>query len=218
MYVAFDLETTGIDPFNDRPVSYALIGPNYRLGNLINPGMLIPIEATNIHGITDDLVTLGQPIDEAIEFIVDALHTLWDEDAVLVGMNLSYDLTMIASLCKKLSLGFEVGAVADVLVIDRHFDKWRSGSRNLTSLCEFYSVPLTDAHSADADSEACLMLLFKMSKRYQLPVFSKDNHTLRSWYQEWLRSYSSYQVKQGKEPIPLGRYEWPIHKEDNGTS
>lgn len=214
-FVAFDLETTGIDPFRDKPVSYALIGPDLCQIEYINPGCSIPVGATAIHKITDDMVANAMPIDEAIEFIIDSLNTVWLNAGIIVGMNVSYDLTMIASLAKRLGLEFGVGPIVDILVLDRHYDKWRKGSRNLTAMCRHYGVTIENAHEAEFDCKATLLILEAMRQRYDFGFSLRGNEQLRAWYKDWLRGYSEYLVKQGKEPIPKGRYEWPVHSEDN---
>ena len=55
--LGLDFETTGIDRFNDVPVSYALVsvlgGVVVRSwSGLIDPGRAIPPEATAVHGIS----------------------------------------------------------------------------------------------------------------------------------------------------------------------
>jgi len=59
--VFFDLETTGVDPYNDRIVQLAAIkyfpdGQKTTHEWIVNPGMPIPKGASDIHGITDDMV------------------------------------------------------------------------------------------------------------------------------------------------------------------
>ena len=102
----------------------------------------------------------------------------------------------------------------DILVLDRHFDKWRKGSRKLTDLCLNYGVTIESAHSAAADAAASLLVFESMIAKYpaieSIPG-SEINATLRAWYQEWLSSFSSYLERKGEAPVDAGRYEWPIH-------
>ncbi|HEY1645935.1 MAG TPA: exonuclease domain-containing protein [Candidatus Saccharimonadales bacterium] len=214
-FVAFDLETTGVDPFSDVPVSYAIVQPGFDCVGLVNPGRKIPEGASSIHGITDDHVKDSPLLADSVAFIVDTLNSLWQEGAIIVGMNVSYDLTMIDVLRRQLTnLSMPIGPILDVLVLDRHYDKWRKGKRNLTSLAKWYGVELTNAHSADADCYACLEILTKMRGRYPFNFSLKDNFLLREWYRDWLSGYSTYQEGLGKDPIPKGRYEWPVHSAD----
>ena len=160
--IAFDLETTGIDPFTDVPVSWAL-------GNktgLINPCRPIPEGASAIHGITDDMVVNAEPLVNSIFMLRDALENYWQIGKIIIGMNVSYDLTMVQSVCQRFGTFLVVGPVFDVLVIDRHFDKYRKGSRNLTNLCKHYGIVLENAHTSEADANACTLILDKQIEMY----------------------------------------------------
>ncbi|MFY9783843.1 MAG: exonuclease domain-containing protein [Acidimicrobiales bacterium] len=228
-YVGFDLETTGISSFRDVPVSYGFVEHRHdqsgittlRDGGLVNPGVLIPASASAIHGITDDMVADAPFLKETVELIADRLSAIWSSRDVVVGMNVGYDLTMVDALCHRLELpSLEdrgvVGSVMDILVLDRHFDKWRKGPRKLTDLCRHYGVTLGSAHSAAADAEASLevfeAMLTKFSAIGKIP-WADVNDTLRAWYQEWLTSFSKYLEDKGEAPIDAGRYAWPIHAE-----
>lgn len=228
-FIGFDLETTGVSSFLDVPVSYGFVehvrGANEiltrREGGYVNPGVPIPVGASAIHGITNEMVSGAPALEDAVELIAERLCSIWSSGGVIVGMNLSYDLTMVDSLCRRLATATleqrgDVGPVFDVLILDRHFDKWRKGARKLTSLCSHYGVTLGQAHSAVEDAEASLNVLEVMFQQYpaigEIPV-SVINETLRAWYQEWLGSFSTYLEKKGEGPINTGRYEWPIHRD-----
>jgi DNA polymerase-3 subunit epsilon len=229
-YVGFDLEATGVSSFLDTPVSYSFVERiddgeslvSIFEGGLVNPGCDIPPGASAIHGITWEMVSDATPLADALEVIVTRLLDVWAEGGVIVGMNVGYDLTMVDSLCRRLGVvplehRGDVGAVMDVLVLDRHFDKWRKGSRKLTDLCRHYNVTLTSAHSAAYDAEASLGVLDTMRRRFpdiDLLDATQMNVALGSWYREWLASFSRYLEKKGEPPIPAGRYEWPIHIDD----
>jgi DNA polymerase-3 subunit epsilon len=226
-YVGFDLETTGISSFNDAPVSYGFVEHQHdstgvlsvKEGGYVNPGVAIPEGASAIHGITDDMVADAPPLRETVEFIAERIAWIWNQGGVIVGMNVGYDLTMVNVLCCRLGLSTleergSVGPVMDVLVLDRHYDKWRKGSRKLTDLCLHYGVTLGSAHSASADAEASLEVFEALVRKYpqitRIP-YAKINITLRTWYQDWLSSFSGYLEKKGEAPIGVGRYAWPIH-------
>ena len=229
-YVGFDLETTGVSSFVDVPVSYSFVervDDGSRLfsvfeGGLVNPGRPIPPGACAIHGITDEMVVDAMPLAEALEVIAKRLFEVWHDGGVIVGMNVSYDLTMVDSMCRRLGLvplelRGHIGGVMDVLILDRHYDKWRKGSRKLVDLCGHYEVTLSNAHSAAYDAEASLVVLETMRRRFpdlDLLEGAHANVALRAWYQEWLASFSRYLEKKGESPISAGRYEWPIHVDD----
>jgi DNA polymerase III subunit epsilon len=228
-FIGFDLETTGIDSFCDVPVSYGFVErtddarPSQMEQSYVHPGMPIPAGATAVHGITDEMVTDAPPLDDSVEFLAGRLAKHWANGDVIVGMNVAYDLTMVDSLCRRLGLATlsersDIGAVVDVLVLDRHFDKWRKGGRKLTDLCHHYGVTLGNAHSAAHDAEASLVVLDVIRSRFpqfdRIPV-GDLNVTIRAWYRAWLSSFSRYLERKGEAPIASGRYEWPIHLDDD---
>ena len=108
--LGFDFETTGVDRFNDVPVSYALVtlvaGEVVSTSSgLIDPGREIPAGATAVHGITTARARAeGMPLCEAIEMITDALVSASSRGVPLAGMKLDYDLTILDTQARNLSL------------------------------------------------------------------------------------------------------------------
>ena len=210
--IPFDLETTGIDCFTDVPVSYYLGDKE----GYINPGIDIPESTTEIHGITNEMVADAPNLLNSVFMIRDALDTYWAQNKIIVGMNVSYDITMINSCLHRYGSFLVPGAVIDVLAIDRFYDKYRKGSRKLVDLCAHYGIELENAHTASADAKACPLIFNKQLEKYESlkRLDLRNNKTMRMMYQQWLTNYSVYLVKNGGEPIPVGRYEWPIHSKE----
>ncbi|MDE3008136.1 MAG: 3'-5' exonuclease [Acidobacteriota bacterium] len=227
-FVAFDLETTGVDPFTDRPVSYGFVeraaaGGYLESGGYVNPGIAIPPGATRVHGITDDMVADAPRLAEATQLLSGVILDTWAKGGVIVGMNVSYDLTMLNSLrlVQGLAPLAPTGPVLDVLIADRHFDRWRKGSRRLLDLCAHYGVALDDAHAAVGDARASLLVFEEQVRRYpeleRLEVTSLSD-TMGAWYRDWLSSFSKFLESKGEAPIGPGRYAWPVHEVDPPSS
>ncbi|MEU1016286.1 MULTISPECIES: exonuclease domain-containing protein [unclassified Streptomyces] len=168
--MAFDLETTGTDIETDRIVTAAVVAveadgrpPKARTW-LLDPGVSIPRQASAIHGIsTEHARRHGVAAPPAIEEITSAVADVLNSGTPLVVMNARYDLSLldrecrrhgIAPLAERLGEGAPPSPVVDPLVLDKHVDRYRKGSRNLQALCEHYGVPLDDAHNAVADAVA----------------------------------------------------------------
>lgn len=168
--VAFDLETTGTDIESDRIVTAAVVAvdaderpPEARTW-LLDPGVTIPRQASAIHGIsTEHARRHGVAAAPAIEEITATVAEVLNSGTPLVVMNARYDLSLldrecrrhgIEPLAKRLPGGSSLSPVIDPLVLDKHVDRYRKGSRNLQALCEHYGVPLNDAHNAVADAVA----------------------------------------------------------------
>jgi DNA polymerase-3 subunit epsilon len=225
--VGFDFETTGVDAYNDVPVSYAMTTQRIANGlstfvdrvSFVNPGRPIPAGAAAVHGITDFMVADAPGLHESALSVRDQIFTLWADGGVLVGMNLVYDLTMLDSVCRREGIeglrGLDLGPIADIYVMDKAVDRYRKGKRNLSSLCEHYGVTITNAHTAEADTQASLEVLDAMIGR--LPEVanletSQINGQLAAWHRESSQSLSEYFAKNGKNPIDPRQFAWPLYE------
>ncbi len=222
--LGLDFETTGIDRFNDVPVSYALVsvvdGVAVRSwSGLIDPGRDIPADATAVHGITIERArTEGMPLDEAVALVADAVVAASRRGAPLAGMKLDFDLTLLdaqASLrCGRgiVERGWH-GPVLDAGVLDRHFDPDRRGRRTLVDLCAHYGIEFDHAHDASADAIASMQVLFALAERYE-ELLGADLGRLHveqtRWHREWAREVDEWRVSQGMVPIDPRDHVWPV--------
>lgn len=96
-YAAFDIETTGLDPHNDRIIELALAAKGIIYSWLINPGIPIEPAITQITGITQEMID-----SEGVPFA-----TAWEEFSVVscgyekfIGHNaFRFDLPFLQSEC-----------------------------------------------------------------------------------------------------------------------
>lgn len=204
--LGYDLETTGTDPYTAIPVAAALksLNETYRDYQLCDPGILIPKNASDIHGITNHDVK-GKI---SAQLLMDCIGIFLNSQRnPVVGMNIRYDLTITNRFHKLRDL-----KVLDILVIDRHFDKYRSGSRKLSALAKFYDVQQLNAHFAMDDVETTLGIMLAQIKMYHLDKYSIDQ--LQSlqiiWHQEWVANYNQWRKREGMDPIDERNYHWPI--------
>jgi len=215
--VGFDLETTGLDVFKDRPVSYAFVGEEIEEYHLVNPGILIPSQATRIHGITNQQAQAeGLSYHEAVERISRRLQQFSEAGYVVVGMNLQYDLSLTESCCHEIGLlgpSDSEPVIADALVIDRHFDAYRSGSRRLDRLCQHYGVELGDAHNSRVDARAAIAVVKAQGERFPDLADLEPEELVerqREWHRTWLVGYRRWCGEKGRQQPSLGEDEWPV--------
>ena len=222
--LGLDFETTGIDRFDDVPVSYALVsvvdGVMVRSwSGLIDPGREIPAEATEVHGITTERARAeGMPLEEAIALVADAVVAASRRGAPLAGMKLDFDLTLLdrqATLVSGRGLvarGWH-GPVLDAGVIDRHFDPDRPGRRTLVDLCAHYGIPFENAHDASADAIASVQVLFALAERFE-EVRGADLSRLHAeqimWHRAWAEDMGDWRISQGMSPIDPRDFVWPV--------
>jgi DNA polymerase III subunit epsilon len=222
--IGLDFETTGIDRFNDVPVSYALVsvveGVMVRSwSGLIDPGRPIPPEATEVHGIsTERARDEGMPLREAIALVSDAVVAASGRGVPLVGMKLDYDLTILETQARDLCGWGPIGRgwrgpVLDAVVIDRHFDPDRKGRRTLIDLCAHYGIEIGNAHDASADAIASIEVLFALAVRYaalwECGLTQLHNDQI-DWHREWTESYDAWRLSEGMIPIDPRDYVWPV--------
>ena len=134
----FDLETTGAKPETARIVQFgfAHVGGDQRpevVECLVDPGVDVPEEAANIHGLTTEKVRAeGVNNVAAITQIVKQVTECVNNARPLVGHNISYDLTVLDRECRRhlgapleTLVGAPVRPVVDTLVLSKRIDPYR---------------------------------------------------------------------------------------------
>lgn len=174
--VCIDTETTGRDPENDRIVEVAAVlwenGEVIdRKAWLVNPGIPIPKEAFDVHGIGDEQVKDAPPfavvLGELIEFVAGAIP---------VAYNAEYDRKMLTAEIARLGVSiakpppcFRKGVEwIDPLVWARELQR-SERSRSLSEVCERLGIPLDNAHRAVHDAEATLRVLWAFTSDTRVP-------------------------------------------------
>ena len=170
-FACLDLETTGVDPQNDRIVEIGIlhtdrgaVAPEAAIWRL-NPGVPIPAGASQVHGITDEAVRHAPAFGDIARDVALLLA-----GRVLVGYNaVPFDWPMLAAEFGRAGLGAPAPAgVLDVLVFIRHFDRYVSGKgrHKLATTAKRWGVPDTGAHSVDGDMRMAWAILWAMVDRH----------------------------------------------------
>lgn len=170
--IGFDIESTSSDPEEARIVQAALVvvndGPTTDHIWLVNPGVEIPAEAIEIHGITNE-EALADGMDPAVAVRQIAESIASYSGHPLVIQNARYDLTVVDRECRRHGLDDLLplvhGPVIDPLVIDKWLNRFRKGSRKLDAICAHYGVMLDDAHDAGADALAATRAAWVLGAR-----------------------------------------------------
>ena len=174
--VFFDLETTGVDVYRDRIVQIGAIkvmpdGTKTEHEWIINPSMSIPKGASDVHGITDDMVVnkpkLGDIATELAELFT---------DTDLGGYNVkNFDIPMLAEEFNRIGLNLDTETIkiVDVMTIFM-----RKEQRTLSAAYKKYcGKELVDAHDAMADIKASMEVLDGQFAHYNdLPYSPAELH------------------------------------------
>lgn len=216
----FDLETTGIDVSTSRIVSanVSIIGPDGGILEsrewLADPGVEIPIQASNVHGITTERArSEGRPAGEVIAEVIEALRVIFASGLALTVYNAPYDLSLLRH--EALRHGMvplsDPRPVIDPLVIDKAIDRYRKGKRTLEATAEFYGVDLTDAHDAGADAVAAgriaQAMAFKVSPELDISVEELHQRQI-AWSSEQSASFAEY-MRRTHNPDFVETAGWP---------
>lgn len=189
---AFDLETTGPDPFHDRIVTACVLDMDMA-GNILEkrtwvvwPGIPIPTGASDVHGYTTERVldmaeegTARTDYSRVVFDIMQYLNILDRRAYATVVYNAPFDLTMLGYELERCHPGIKYTAptyVVDPLVIDKAIDPYRRGSRKLSDVAAHYGVPVGDAHQAEAD---CIMAAGIALKLLEWPKSGRNSRPLR---------------------------------------
>ncbi|EAQ99833.1 3'-5' exonuclease [Maribacter sp. HTCC2170] len=161
----FDLETTGTNVAHDRIVEISILKvfPN---GNkesktwLVNPEKDIPAEVIAIHGISNEKVANEPTFKELSKEVY-----LMIKDCDLGGFNSNrFDIPLLAEEMLRADVDFDMKNMVsvDVQTIFHKMEK-----RTLEAAYKFYcDKDLTDAHSAEADTNATYEVLLSQLDRY----------------------------------------------------
>ena len=213
--LAFDLETTSANPKEARIVTSALVRIDGRdvqkVEHLADPGIEIPQEATNVHGITTEKARAeGRPHEEVLKDTVDAIKAAWEDGLTLIVYNAAFDLTVLRSLTGDFTV---TGPVYDPYVIDRLSDKWSKGKRTLGAVCEHYGVELGNAHEATADALAAARVAWKQVRQHYPNLAQMDENELMEfqavkWYEDRV-AFKKYLEGKGRDASDVST-AWPL--------
>lgn len=227
---AFDLETTGTNAHTDRIVTAALVDihPGIRRPIidtwLTDPAIPIPEEAAAVHGWTTEKIAASpDKVDpgQALFEITGRLARALGQGIPIVGYNLAYDLTMLEAentrhdvdtLASRLDK--PVAPIIDALVLDKHADPYRKGSRKLGDVCAHYKVVHTGLHDSAGDALAAARLWHRIIDTHPDQFAGLNLAGLHVAQQQWraeqMKSLRAYFYRAGKEHDGCCG-EWPIH-------
>ena len=169
----FDTETTGLNIVLDRIVQIGAVkvtpeGNEETKNVLINPDRPIPQEATDIHGITNEMVS-DKP---KFSYLANSMLE-WFRGCDMGGHNVvNFDIPVLAEEFSRCNITFPDESVnfVDTLKIERVVN-----SHNLESCYERYTgFKLTDAHDAIVDAQASKHVFYGQELQHGVPENRKE--------------------------------------------
>ncbi|GBL34621.1 hypothetical protein EMGBS15_02160 [Filimonas sp.] len=201
-----DLETTGVSITQDRIVEISIIklhpdGKKEVKTRRINPGIPIPKESSEIHGIYDEDVANEPTFKDLANSIKQFL-----EHCDLCGFNSNkFDFPILTEEF------FRVGL--DVNFRDRHLVDvqqifFKKEPRNLSAAYKFYcGKELQDAHSAEADALATMDILFAQIDHYEDLSDTVEDLALLSKGEDFLDYSRRIKLSNGVPVFNFGKFK-----------
>ena len=164
-FIAFDTETTGLDPVSGRIVEIGAVkfdrrGIVARYNVLINPEMPMPEEAGKVNGITDEMLKDKPLIAAVFPDFFDFIGT-----GVLVAHNAPFDINYVNAELKRAGKPPLSNKVVDTRIFAKEVFPGLS-SYALQDLAVQFGITALEAHRAEDDARVCMELFEKILSRF----------------------------------------------------
>jgi len=206
--VWFDLETTGTSTSKDRIVSISaiktlngeIVEKKY---TLVNPCMIIPEEATKVHGITNEMV-LNAP---SFSRLAKSIHVFF-AGCILGGYNVvKFDIPLLQEEFFRVGLSLEIGDIIDCCDIFHKKEK-----RDLSAALLFYTgKTMEGAHNAEFDNMATIEIFEGQKAKYgELPFYERTSLDLAGKIDlEGRYTFGPHKGKKVIEEVGFARWMLP---------
>lgn len=155
-YIAFDVETTGLNPLEDEILEIGALKVREgrvaeRFMEFIRPTLSVPPAITALTGITDEMVAGARSRRQVVADFLDFCG-----DDILIGHNVSFDYSFMKCSAVADGLPFEKMGIDTLKIAQKvHRDL---ESKSLGSLCDYYHIENRSAHRAYHDALATAKL------------------------------------------------------------
>ncbi|MBR5381242.1 MAG: PHP domain-containing protein, partial [Oscillospiraceae bacterium] len=179
-FAAFDIETTGLDPMQDRIIEIGAVimqgdAEVARFCTFVDPGMHIPANITQLTGITDDDVAGAPGQEEAVRQLLGFVG-----DRPLAAHNAAFDIGFIWEAAGRYGLDFAPRWI-DTLTIAQGLLP-RLKNHRLDTVSDALALPAFAHHRASDDALAAgriLAALFALAKRQGASGFDSLERIVR---------------------------------------
>lgn len=164
--VAFDIETTGFSPTEDRIIEIS--GVKYKEGRqveqfseFVNPQMPIPFRIERLTGISDSMVEKADTIKPVLTRFLDFCG-----DSILVAHNAQFDMSFIRENSKTLLDRNIDNTVVDTVALSRAL-LVSLGKFSLDNVAKHLKIKLENHHRAIDDAVCCGKIMLALFKRLE---------------------------------------------------
>ena len=151
-YVAVDIETTGLDPLNNKIIELAAIRIvngkiTEKFSRLVNPREPLSSFITGLTGITNAMLREADSIEEVLPHFLEFVG-----DSVVLGQNVRFDISFIGEACRRLWGNYFTNDYLDTLRISRLLFR-EHRHHTLADQVQRFGIGESVEHRALADAE-----------------------------------------------------------------
>lgn len=164
-YIAFDTETTGLNPSRDRIIELgAVLFENgkavKKFETLVNPGVLIPARVTAVNHITNNMLKNAPNEDVVYSQFAEFMKDVFNEQTVICAHNAKFDMNFLSETLMRLGYNANINYI-DTLDFSR---KKIIGLYNYKqdTVAHYFDIINEQAHRAASDAETCGKILWNL--------------------------------------------------------
>jgi len=157
-FIAFDVETTGLSPRDDRIVEIGAV--RFSDGNvidtfstLVNPGIRIPSSATAMNHITNEMLSSAPSEQEVYPKLLEFLGEAVYGNILMCAHNASFDFNFLCNTFRRLGYECDI-AYTDTLRLSRQYVPDLPNHKQVT-LESHFGLTNKASHRAASDAENC---------------------------------------------------------------
>ncbi len=209
-FICLDCEATGLNIEAEEIVEIAVVKFNFdeildQYETLVDPCRIIPLESVAVHHITDEMVKGKPKIEHVLPKIFEMIG-----DYPIMGHNIAFDLTLIASSAKKRNIACPINMQNSIDTVRLARLYGESASNKLEDLRKHFNIPDEGAHRAMNDVVVNIKVFKYLSKDFK----SKDDimKRLREPILMKMMPLGKHKGKPFKE-LPIDYLHWAIHQD-----
>ncbi len=215
-YVSIDLETTGLNPKEDRIIEIGAVKVvdgkmKDTFSTFVNPGRKLEKRIIELTGIRDEQLTDAPYMEEVFPKLEEFL-----EDFPLLGHSILFDFSFLKKAAVNGNRTFEKEAIDTLKIARKHLAQLEH--KNLDYLCEYYGIP-HQAHRALQDAEATSELYHKLAEAFyseedelfhpakQVFAVKKDTPATKAQKERLYRLITQHKIEWDRDVEKLTRSE-----------
>ncbi len=187
-YIAFDIETTGLSPTEDRIIEIGAVLfengiPVKKFGSLVNSNKTISSQATAVNNISNQMIENAPKEDIVYPKLIECLGDALSGTTIICAHNARFDISFLSNTLERLGYSGNIRYI-DTLSISRDLISGLDNYRQNT-VAKYFDIINLEEHRAVTDAETCGQILHHLLE-YEI----KEND-----------------VKKEENIIPLDDYE-----------